>query len=562
MTKAHPKASLFFAEETCLAGKREVVLENMFSKCLPPYNTRSEDTTPYSQPRWIPVQNLSNVQSEFELLRLCPKPWRYQTANELQALSYQGQMFSYGGGGFVAELGYNARSALKIINDLEKNIWIDEKTVAVFVEFLVFEPSSSLFSSVKYLYERLQSGGSLSTTTVKTMALYGVLDPNLRFFFEVCQLLLMLFISYFVFQEIAKIFYEGRAYFRQFWNWVKLLEIASAVSAIAMLFLKEAHTTKFVKKVQSNPFETSSIDNIMLWTDLEVYLLALVVFTATVKLLRILRYNRHICQMMGTIKKSVKPLFSFSAVFFVAVIPFAQLGFQLFGPSVFNYSTFFQSLRELLTMTIDGTMEFENLSNVHHWLAPCFLFWYMLCMNYVLMDVFIAILVDNYQELKNKHDEEYLFDAEMGEFMVDYFTNCARVALTNVIKAILPKYKTGSTRRIAVRKKSPRATSNNRTVPSTHSAVYFDQESFSFDGETKKHSSCESQSSADNVANYLDDEASLEDKVFVEITVILMDISAQLRQSISPNVAESGNEYFDQPLDALGGLRCVCQAEL
>ena len=67
-------------------------------------------------------------------------------------------MAMFDGGGYVAELGYNSLSAINVIKVLEENRWIDNQTAAVFVEFTVFEPSSSLFSAIKLLFERSPIG--------------------------------------------------------------------------------------------------------------------------------------------------------------------------------------------------------------------------------------------------------------------------------------------------------------------------------------------------------------------------------------------------------------------
>ncbi|KAJ7379879.1 hypothetical protein OS493_012636 [Desmophyllum pertusum] len=131
----------------------------MFSRCIPSYSSKNEYKTPYNLPEWIPVTNTSHNQSVFELERMCPKPWRYKSSRDLQTLSYEGFYSTYDGGGFVADLGYNIKSALKVLNTLQEHNWIDEFSVAVFIEFTIFNPSSSLFSVAKCLYERSPTGG-------------------------------------------------------------------------------------------------------------------------------------------------------------------------------------------------------------------------------------------------------------------------------------------------------------------------------------------------------------------------------------------------------------------
>ena len=129
-------------------------------RCLPFYSSISEDRTPFSLRDWTPITNISAFKASFKLDDLCPKPWRYQTAEALETLTFQGFYASYDGGGYIADLGYKAETALGVIDDLESNDWIDDRAFAVFIEFTVYEPSSTLFSAAKYLYERYPTGGT------------------------------------------------------------------------------------------------------------------------------------------------------------------------------------------------------------------------------------------------------------------------------------------------------------------------------------------------------------------------------------------------------------------
>ena len=88
----------------------------------------------------------------------------------------------------MADLGYNEESALDVISELQNHGWINEFTAAVFIEFSVHEPSSRLFSSVKYLYERLSTGGVLTSVNVQTEALYPPFSgDSLNTLYELCH---------------------------------------------------------------------------------------------------------------------------------------------------------------------------------------------------------------------------------------------------------------------------------------------------------------------------------------------------------------------------------------
>lgn len=399
-------------------------LAHQFQRCLSGFADKVAYSIPYNQPGWIPQDNSSQLISFFELQDLCPRPWRYRTAENLSTLSVLGLQSSYGGGGFVADLGYNARSALNVLGDLERNNWINDLTAAVFVEFTVHQPATALFSVAKYLFERLPTGGYNTGAKVTTLTLYASPDPTFKSFYQLCQLLLMLIILFFFFAEIGKLYRQKCAYFTQFWNWVELFQIFGTIAAIVMFFFKEMYTSMFVERVQANPFETSSTDYIVLWSDLEIFLLAFVIFIVTMKFLRLIRFNRHICQMIATIQKSIDHLVSFFFVFVGIILAYTQLGVLVFGANVPAYSSFFQAMRAVCQMILGGATHFHELRDTSRFVGPLFVFCYMLSMSMIMLNMFLAILNDSYEEVKDIEGDSFA-DAELGEFMKNYITTKA-----------------------------------------------------------------------------------------------------------------------------------------
>ena len=397
-----------------------------FTRCIPSYSSENEYKTVYNLPEWIPVTNMSHKQSVFELDRMCPKPWRYRSSWDLHTLSYEGFYSTYNGGGFVADLGYNIKSALNVVNDLQANNWIDELSVALFVEFTIFNPSSSLFSVTKCLYERSPTGGVAFSRSVKTLTLYHTSSNNFQNFVEVCQLLFMVIIVFFVINEAYKIYRKKKNYFKGFWNWVELLQILTALSAVVIYFLKAKYTSSFVNKVRNNPFETSSADYIVLWSMVEIYVLSFLIFIVTMKFLRLIRFNRHVCQMMGTLARAGRPLVSYFVVFVSAVLAYTQLAFLLFSSTMGPYSSFFNSLRAVLQMLLGGKMFFYEIKSVNSLLGPLFVFFYMFTMTFILLNMFLAILNESYWEVVDSPENDFN-NADLGHFMITYLRRNVRL---------------------------------------------------------------------------------------------------------------------------------------
>ena len=326
----------------------------------------------------------------------------------------------YGGGGYIADLGYNRDTALGVIEDLENNDWIDNRTSAVFVEFTVYEPSSTLFSVAKYLYERYPTGGVKTTSTIDTLMIYYPVDPSIRSFYLVCQLILVIFVFGLFIVEIAKLYLQGCGYFTRFWNIVDIVQITVAVAAMIQYFFKAKFTSNFVRRVRENPFVTSSSDYIVRWCQLEIWLLSFAVFLVTIKMLRLIKFNHHICHLTHTIKSAAQHLASYSVVFSATLLAYTLLGTLLFGSSAGPYSTMAQSLTMLLERLLGNNMYTKELKERNDVTGQLFTFAYSFSIAMILINMFLTILNASYTEVRLLKQGRYP-DAELASFACRYF---------------------------------------------------------------------------------------------------------------------------------------------
>ncbi|XP_048586754.1 uncharacterized protein LOC5520731 isoform X2 [Nematostella vectensis] len=408
--------------DECPIGDRYDSFATRLRPCYPHYSFKAEYKTLYNRPGWDALtQNETFFHSEFELYQMCPRPWRYKTASSLHTLPFQGDKDLYGGGGYVADLGYTASSALRVMHNLKKNNWIDERTRAVFMEVLVFEPSNSYFSAVTYLYERLATGGGTTYRSIKTMSLYGSRSHGLQSLYAVCELVLILIVIYFIIAELIKLYRQRCAYFKSAWNWIEIIQVLAAIATIVLSIFRRYHASQLVNRVHENPFKTSSFHYVVMWSEIENALMAVLIFVITVKLLRILKFNKHISLLAGSMKKSAKRLVSYSVVFLVAFIAFAQVAFLAFGPTTTAYSTVVRVFRTQFSMFVGGDPDWEALKSSSGFIGPIYFFGYMTAMATILINMFIAILNEAYKEVhafRNQDPE----DTKMMQVFIDYAT--------------------------------------------------------------------------------------------------------------------------------------------
>ncbi|XP_015749961.1 PREDICTED: polycystin-2-like, partial [Acropora digitifera] len=141
-------------------------LPHFIAECFYDYSSEVEDTTALSLPGWKPLIHNASWPGA---LSLCPKPWRYQTAEELNSRPMTGTYNSYDGGGYVALLGYDEETAKGVLAETLGKGWIDRRTKAVILEFAVFNVNTNLLTIATYFYEVKATGVAYTTAKVDTL---------------------------------------------------------------------------------------------------------------------------------------------------------------------------------------------------------------------------------------------------------------------------------------------------------------------------------------------------------------------------------------------------------
>ena len=321
----------------------------------------------------------------------------------------------------MAELGYDEKSASKVVSDLALFNWSDRYTSAVIVEFTVFNSRVSLFSSVWIPIEFSPSGHVVTNHVIRTIHVYNI-GAGYSALLLVCQVLLSLFIVYFVYKEVKEMIGNPKHYFTQFLNYIELAQIVAAVSFIVIHILKEIELFANTAKLHENIFQFISFDKEVLLDDIESALLALLMFFNTFKLLYLFKFNSHVRHLSDVMKTSIVELINCSLVFFVFMFAFTHFGFLQFGSEIVAYSTPISSLQSLL---IQGVVNdrVQHLQECHVIIGPLFYITFNIGLHFLWINIFIAILIYDYQTAKRVDKERYNLGGLMMTKIKEMF-NC------------------------------------------------------------------------------------------------------------------------------------------
>lgn len=265
--------------------------------------------------------------------------YMYQTASSLNGYPYIGDMAVYGGGGYVVKLNKDYFDMINHLDVLEQEEWIDQYTRAVFLEFTVYNPSVNLFAVSTLLAEFRPSGGVFTSFRFEPCNLLPYMSSALLLQIA-CEIIYLLFTVFFIVRLIKCLVVEKSDFFRQFWNLIDLSICAMSVTAVVVYFYRLYcinDLTEYFKETHGN--EYMKFQYVGYWSEVFNYIIGFLVFFATLKFLKLLRFNRKISLLADTLSNSSKDLFHFSIIFNIVFMAFIQLFYLVFSKHLDIFKT-------------------------------------------------------------------------------------------------------------------------------------------------------------------------------------------------------------------------------
>ena len=202
-------------------------------------------------------------------------------------------------------------------------------------------------------------------------------------------------------------------YFKQFWNLNELIMIICSIISIAMYAMKSMFTTLAINVIRESELgDFVNFNTIALWDDSFSTILAVVSFCATLKFLKLLRFNKRIGMLAATLKYASNDLKSFSFTFIVFMLAYSQFGFLLFSSSIASYRNFMAAIESVFLLLL-GQFDMEMFAA-----NPIMGFFYFISFIFLiivgLMAIFMTILTDAFESVKedlaNQSNEHEIFE--------------------------------------------------------------------------------------------------------------------------------------------------------
>ena len=367
-------------------------VDSWHQSCYDSYSTRRESQEPFQL-----KQPNSSVQ-----FQQCSLPWVYQTSDELNSSPKWGHHAWYGGGGYAADLGYEAHTAYTVINHLQLGKWIDRQTRAVIVEFNFFNPAISILGVCSFFFEFLQTGQATPLMHVDLISLHNT-DSLLQMFQGLCLVIFIGMVLLKSAQTVMALLQQGWRYLRSGWCWLDLGHLATSISLLLCSFIKSYHISKSMQKLQYNIFATVNFQTAVLWGNIENSLLSIVIFLTTIKIFQLTYFNMYTRVFAQALRIWGRELVSFLMVLCVPFFAFLLSGMLLFGTRNKRYSSVWSALSYQLE-TVLGRVKarpIQELIEAHSVLGRLFVSTLLVTITVILMNLFISSLDDAVSDAKS-----------------------------------------------------------------------------------------------------------------------------------------------------------------
>ena len=240
----------------------------------------------------------------------------------------------------------------------------------------------------------------------------------------------VLFFVYFLVHEILEIKKHKCAYFKEFWNWNEMVIVIFSLISIIMYIMRTIFATAALSTIKKTELgEFVNFNTIAMWDDILNSVSAVIVFCATLKFLKLLRFNKRIGMLAATLQYASKDMLSFSITFCVIMFAFAQFGYLVFGSMMKSYSNFTTSFESLFRLML-GQIELDQYLAAN-WLFGTFFFVSFIVLVAIgLVSMLITMLNEAFAKVKA--DMANSPDDEIVEFMLDSIKSIGRKKKTDL----------------------------------------------------------------------------------------------------------------------------------
>ncbi|CAF0936274.1 unnamed protein product [Adineta steineri] len=345
---------------------------------------------------------------------LTSNAWVYKSDELTKTNLYTGMVSKYNDGGFIQLFTRNATTTMNILRELEKNLWINRGTRAIFFDVIVYNPNINLFCHIRLLAEYLSSGiclyyiikffhvytgGAIPSASIQAVKLiqYTSLIDYLTL---ICEIIFTVITLIQIIECTIEIINKHYYFFLNLWNLINLVTIILALICIVYEILYYYSTKSYLKELLQIEDDYPNFNDLFLLKIQSDYYLGLILAITWLKIFKYLNLNKTMLLLNKTILSCLNDIYAFTCIFLIIFLAYTLFGWILFGRYLNEWRSFSESIFTLFRMII-GDFDFYAMLDINEILGPLFLFSYIYFVYFVLLNMFLAIINETYSRIES-----------------------------------------------------------------------------------------------------------------------------------------------------------------
>ena len=390
-------------------------IQAIISSCNQVYFIYDQEDSSFDLNWSIPISNLSASSD------IITNAFIFTQSSDINSISYAGQVNTYSGGGYIYELRGSKEDILNSTEFLKSLKWIDSQTSAVFVEFSLFNPNINLFMYCSILFEITSAGSFVNTAQFYPIDLYTINQSQFISFRLVFSIIFMLLVVVLFVKEVKEIIEkEGWKFVFNAYNYIDLAIIAFSWSAFSIFLYRLYESNKVLTQIQNKDSTFINLQYLSYLNECFNYFMGICSACATIRLIKVFKFNKRIILFFIAFKQSLKEIFLFGFIFLVIWMAFVQILFCLMNDETILFSSIVHSM-ETCFQIILGKFNSSIFTQSKSALAPVLFVFYNIIIIFIFINLMVAILLENLH-LAQKDENLERQDPELFSYLKSLFT--------------------------------------------------------------------------------------------------------------------------------------------
>lgn len=375
-------------------------------RCVDNYVEREEDTAQYCL-NWTPY----NTSCPYALnpgKYYTADAWKFTKSSDIWGVPITGKYNTYGGGGYILKFEIDLTNSKLIINELKNHKWIDRGTRAVFLEFTLYNANANLFAYCIFLVEFTELGGLITWDYIQTFRPYQTTGA-LGTYVMACYFIFIIVLIMTTVKTVKKLIESKFAFFKRFWNCLDFICAVLSYIAIVLWIIRLVYATKSIALYYDDKDAFINFQHVVVWDFTFNMILAILVFVGTLRILRVLGYNKRMTQLADVLAHGGPNIAAFLLILGIVFFAYVCLGFLIFGSYVYDYRSLFICFGSLAN-TLIGKNSLDSMVSAAPAFAQFYFFTYVFLVILTLMTMFAAILNQSISDVRlevNQHEDTY-----------------------------------------------------------------------------------------------------------------------------------------------------------